>query len=245
MKSITAATLTTLSLLSTCWIHPVLALRNVRQNIEDGVVQQQRQGKCFISNEFQTKSRLELTTDKYSSLCIAMRCNIYQTSNCNIPTPSSSNIAREEEPVECFVTEMHGVSAPGMPHLPEKLTCVSINSESEIIYDMYGETDEFFYSERNIQGGHIKLTVPQYAIGSDGIKFSEATMDEIYMEVDEERRRKLISGIGSKTVLIIRVSNDNSSNGRVNESAWQLYTDIFTDENNAVSYLISLILFLE
>jgi hypothetical protein len=50
MKSITAATLTTLSLLSTCWIHPVLALRNVRQNIEDGVVQQQRQGKCFLMN---------------------------------------------------------------------------------------------------------------------------------------------------------------------------------------------------
>ena len=132
---------------------------------------------------------------------------------------------------------MHAISSPDMPHLPKKLTCVSINTETEIIYSMYGETDKFFYG-KDMQGGHIKLTVPQYAIGSDGIKFSEATMDGIYMEMDEERRRKLISGIGSKTVLIIRVSNDNSSNGRVNESAWQLYTDIFTDENNAVSHFI-------
>jgi hypothetical protein len=44
IMKVTAAALSILSLLSTCWIHPVSALRNIRQNTEDGVVQQ-RQGK--------------------------------------------------------------------------------------------------------------------------------------------------------------------------------------------------------
>jgi len=128
---------------------------------------------------------------------------------------------------------MHGVSLD-QPDLPSILTCVSINSETEIIYSLYGETDDFFY-DVDIQGGNVKLTVPQDAIGADGIKVSEATMDEISMEIDEERRRKLESGVGVKKVVVVRVSNDSSSDRRVNQSPWQLYTDIFTDENNAVS----------
>lgn len=62
-------------------------------------------------------------------------------------------------------------------------------------------------------------------------------MDEIDLELDEVMRRRLniVNNKGNRQVLVIRVSNDNTSNMRVNQNAAQLRNDFFWDENNVVS----------
>ena len=77
IMKVTAAALSILSLLSTCWIHPVSALRNIRQNTEDGVVQQKRQGKYFLC--WKVSNQVTIGTYNwqrpFSLQCYAMQCN--------------------------------------------------------------------------------------------------------------------------------------------------------------------------
>jgi hypothetical protein len=84
----------------------------------------------------------------------------------------------------------------------------------------------------------VKLIVPRSAISGNIIKFTENTMDDMDFELDQtEQQRKLLftSSFGQKQVVVIRVSDDSSYSGSVRQSAWQLWSDVFDDENNAVS----------
>jgi hypothetical protein len=104
-------------------------------------------------------------------------------------------------------------------------------------YKLEGDTDAVFET-MDLEGGHVKITAPPEAIVGDTIHFNSETVPKMVIEYDHERRRRLqLAGTtGTRKVMIVRVSNDNSYDRRVQQSAFALYQDIFTDENNLVSF---------
>ena len=147
--------------------------------------------------------------------------------------------------VKCYVTQVDAMPLPGMPELPYFLTCtgatlVDATSPQHLYeYKLEGDTDEFFQSV-DLTTGHVQITVPPEAILGDTIHFNSETVPKIVLEYDDERRRRLqLAGTtGTRKVLVVRVSNDSSSDRRVQQSAFTLYQDIFTDENNLVSFFL-------
>lgn len=141
--------------------------------------------------------------------------------------------------VQCYVTQVDAISPPHLADLPMMLTCTGATlldaSSRQNLYEykFEGDTDAFFES-MDLEGGHVKITAPPEAIVGDTIYLNSDTIPNIVIEYDHERRRRLqLSGTsGTRKVLIVRVSNDSSSDRRVQQSALQLYQDIFTDENN-------------
>ena len=133
---------------------------------------------------------------------------------------------------------MFGIAPPNKPHREPKLACTSINTSNDTdIYSISGNGVEEFFDGVDISDGHVKLFVPPDLITGFNIRINEHTMDEIDLELDEVMRRRLniVNNKGNRQVLVIRVSNDNTSNMRVNQNAAQLRNDFFWDENNVVS----------
>lgn len=213
-------------LCSCCCIQSTLALRNVKRKSQE---QQQYQQQQHLLQEQDSQRGLEQgDSDENESLEQNMDHGSRQL---QFYEPISG--------VSCYVTNIDAMSLPDQPELPMMLTCTGATltdptSHQKIYeYKLKGDTEEFFQSV-DITPGHVKLTAPAHAIVGDTIYFNSETIPHMVLEMDHERRRRLqLSGTtGTRKVLIVRVSNDNSSDRRVQQSAFALYQDVFTDENN-------------
>lgn len=119
---------------------------------------------------------------------------------------------------------------PGSAELDPFYTCQA-KEQNDHTYFIKGDVDSFFERE-NVASGMVNMVVPFSAIGKAGeIVINDETSSEMSVSYD---RRRLASANGTKQVLVVRVSDELSSDNRlkISQSETKMYFDIFKDENN-------------
>ena len=146
------------------------------------------------------------------------------------------------ESIECFVTEVSPITPPDREHMEPRLLCRS--EKAGILHDYYldGNTKAFFQDNLNedhedlLASGRVKISVPTSIVNNSSIFFDDNSASRISISYDESRKLAAQNAVGTKKVLIVRISDDYSSDRKVALSGYELKQNIFFDENNLVSF---------
>lgn len=108
-----------------------------------------------------------------------------------------------------------------------------------LIFSLKGDTDSFF-RDQDLSYRDVKIHVPLHLVHKhEEIILDEESMEEIYITYTGNFRRnlkKIDQSHGNKSVLVVRISDDNDETGRmiVDQSENQVYQLIFEHVNGVV-----------
>lgn len=142
----------------------------------------------------------------------------------------------------CTVKIGDGVPLPGSEEIEERLFCLGDDADEFInrqVFDIVGDYESFF-SQFSLSSGNVRIKVPfDVVTKQDEILLNEDSFKSItVIDNGEDRRLQTIPKVGTKRVLVIRVSDDNDNQKKVRFSANELSNHIFNmDNNNLVSFI--------
>ena len=136
----------------------------------------------------------------------------------------------------CTVKIGDGVPLPGSEDIGERLFCLADDGDEFInrqVFDIVGDYESFF-SQFSLSSGNVRIKVPFDAVDKqDEILLNEDSSKSItIIDNGEDRRLQTIPKVGTKSVLVIRVSDDNDNQKKVKFSANELSNHIFNMNNN-------------
>ncbi len=115
------------------------------------------------------------------------------------------------------------MSPPGKDEMPPVYVCEEAQ-KGDLTYELVGDVETFFENE-DVVSGMVKINVPFSAVKQDyQINFDEETIEQISVSYDHHRR-KLMSTSGITEMLVVRVSDDDSSDSRriVSQTETRMY----------------------
>lgn len=136
-----------------------------------------------------------------------------------------------------------GVPLPGNEDIGERLFCLADDGDEFIhrqVFDIVGDYESFF-SLFSLSSGNVRIKVPFDVVNKqDEILLNEDSSKSItIIDNGEDRRLQTIPKVGTKRVLVIRVSDDNDNQKKVKFSANELSNHIFNmNNNNLVSFYV-------
>lgn len=140
---------------------------------------------------------------------------------------------------ECTITEVDGITAPNDEPVSPELICIRMRSKqsSEKTYRLAGDYEPFF-EDVDISHGGVRIRVPLWAVERGNIIiFDQESFNQITVTYDLDR--KLNTGVinysnvvGTKKILIIRLSNDSVDAHKISQTEDKLMNDFFWDSNN-------------
>lgn len=173
----------------------------------------------------------------------------------DITDDDDTAIVTTNEYFECTVAVTAGSMEIEIPSAKDVLTCDRSPTHplGEAVFEIIGEESvlETFFQDVDLTRADVTLNVSSNIVNHKGqIDINQHTLDQVYITFAGENRRRELSGTGvdTRNVLVIRVSDDRnriSSSAKVSQTANKLRDDFFAwDNNNLVRFQFCTLYFL-